>query len=206
AFGGVRRVARARRGARESLWRMLSPGESSTREEDRRDGPPRVNRVAFPRRWPRVGFSRASSTLASLRSDRARRPPRGAGGVARFGSGADSDEHRREHDPPTRGVAPPVEAPPALPPTSSEEAPVARATSTAATRATRESPEAHQVIERVAQPSATAPPSSDGWTFDPRRPSDLLAPATLAQAARQAAEPGARETTREPPTGVSKTG
>lgn len=103
-------------------------------------------------------------------------------------------------------LAPPVEVTPALHPTASEEVPVARATSTAATRATRESPETHQVIEPGAQPSAMAFPSSDGWTFDPRKPSDLLAAATLAQAAREAAEPRAREATREPPTGVSRTG
>lgn len=102
-------------------------------------------------------------------------------------------------------LTPPVEAPPPLPPSPPEQAPFARATSAAVARATREStPGPHEATDPAAQPSATAPPSSDGWTFDPRKPADVLAPSAIAQAVREALP--APRAAAEAPTGVSKTG
>ena len=101
-------------------------------------------------------------------------------------------------------LTPLAEVPPAIPPSSSDVAPLARTTSTAVTHATRDPREA---AEPPAQPSPTAPRTSDDWTFDPRKPTDVLAPAALAQAAREArtpAEAAPEPTTRV--TGVSKTG
>jgi len=95
-----------------------------------------------------------------------------------------------------------VETPPPLPP--SEEA-LGRATSTAAARATREaSPGPREAAEPSTQPAAIAPPSSDGWTFDPRKPADVLTTAAIAQGVHDALPaPGA---TTASTTGVSKTG
>jgi hypothetical protein len=53
------------------------------------------------------------------------------------------------------------------------------------------------------------PAPSDGWTFDPRMPADVLAPNAIAQAVREAhpaAEPAGQPGAARAPTGVSKTG
>jgi len=102
-------------------------------------------------------------------------------------------------------LAPPVEAPLPPHPSSPAEAAVVRATSTRAARATSDtSPGPREAAEPSALPSPTAPASSDGWTFDPRKPVDALAPTAIAQAVREARP--AAEAAAEPPTGVSKTG
>jgi hypothetical protein len=101
--------------------------------------------------------------------------------------------------------APPV---PRVAVATSEENAVARAAPTAERRATGEPPRAAEAPEPSAQPSTAAPPS-DGWTFDPRRPTDLLAPAGIARAVREglpASEPAAGPGRASAPTGVSKTG
>jgi hypothetical protein len=65
-------------------------------------------------------------------------------------------------------------------------------------------PDGATAAEASAQPSAPAPTTNDGWSFDPRRPVDILAPEAVARAAHEGAP--RVDTAAEPITGVSKTG
>jgi hypothetical protein len=105
-------------------------------------------------------------------------------------------------------LTPPTEAPPAQPLLSAplEEAPPPRAAVALAAHTTRETTAGPPQAVEPSTPSApTAAPSDDGWSFDPRRPADLLAPGTVAQAVREP-RPATAEATTEAPTGISKTG
>ncbi|MGD0529497.1 MAG: hypothetical protein ABSE49_30445, partial [Polyangiaceae bacterium] len=142
------------------------------------------------RRWLPYGAIALAAHLAVLEALRA--PARGTVAPPRVDVSA--VELDVEAAPPT-----PVEVPPPLPPAASEPATAARvagartaATATATATATESAP-------------ATATgAASDGWTFDPRKPADVLAPSAIAEAVRDA-QPVA-EAPPAPPTGVSKTG